>query len=168
MKRSILSLVMIIAFAFFAAQPSFSQQMPMNGGKANMMRGGRAPMMRAMHNENIMKMLKLTDQQKEKIAQLKIDFSKKMVDLRADLQKSKLDLKDLRVKGDISRNGVISAVKKINESRDAIAVAVANHMMDVYEVLTPDQQKIWLEHAPQMLGHRKAMRGGMRQWRMRK
>ena len=151
MKKITLAIVLVLSLCLTAigySQPARQDNKP-----------GR-PMMKmaGMQKMEIFKKLNLTDQQKGKIGDLKIAFQKKMIDLKADLQKSKLDLKELRQKSELNRNDVIAAVEKINKSRDAISIAVANHMMDVYEVLTPEQQKIWKENAPNF----KMMRRGHR------
>ena len=157
MKKSIFAVLSVFIFAAFLSAGAFAQDAggsgPMTGPKDGhgFMRGqGHGFMGREGHGfmrQEMMKKLKLTDEQKTKFAGMRIEFQKKMVDLKADLQKSKLDLKELRVKGDVSRNDIIGAVKKVNSARDAIALAMANHMYDMYEVLTPDQQKIWKENA---------------------
>ncbi|MGA7722820.1 MAG: Spy/CpxP family protein refolding chaperone [Ignavibacteriaceae bacterium] len=107
------------------------------------------------HKDNIIEKLKLTDQQKAKIKDLRTAFQKNMVDLRADLKKNKIDLMALISKDKLNRDEVTAAVGKVNSSRDAISLAVANHLFDVYEVFTPEQQKIWKENVR-----------GNRGWRM--
>ncbi len=162
MKRSFFAVLSIFIFAAFISAGSFAQGMgdqhPMMGPK-----DGNCPMGMKSHKfmgrdghgfmrQEMMKKLNLTDQQKTKFADIRIQFQKKMIDLKADLQKSKLDLKELRVKGDVSRNDILNAVKKVNAGRDAIALATANHMYDMYEVLTPEQQKIWKKNAGKFRG----------------
>ncbi|MCL5031247.1 MAG: Spy/CpxP family protein refolding chaperone [Bacteroidetes bacterium] len=148
MKKSVL--VVLVVLTFFATCLVNAQPMPM--------KNKRPPQGMMMHRMDLMKKLNLTEQQKDKIADLRISFQKKMVDLRADLKKNKLDLQGLKVKGDLNRDGVIAAVEKINKSRDAISLAVANHLLDVYQVLTPEQQKTWKEEAPLFKGMRQSMR----------
>ena len=159
MKKSIIALFVILSFIFSVSgitkaqnnnAPNLKNPKPFNNG-GMMMKGSGWNHQTYFHNGmknriDFLKKLNLTDEQKEKIAALKIDFQKKMVDLRADLQKNKLDLKELRLKGNLNRDAVISAVEKINKSKDAISVATANHMLDVYQVLTPEQQKTVREH----------------------
>jgi len=156
MKKSIISIFMIFGLTIFISGIGYSQQMNRQNNVRPMRQ--RTEMTGKM---NLMKKLNLTDQQKQKFAEMKITFEKKMVDLKADLQKNKLDMKALRVSGDINRSNIIAAVKKINQSKDAISLAFANHMMDMYEVLTPEQQKIWKDNAPQFWNMRKH-RGMMR------
>lgn len=95
--------------------------------------------------------LNLTDDQKAKIEDLMVDHQKSMIDLRADLQKKRLDLKELVRKGNFSRSDFLNTQKQVTEARDKIAEARANHMMDVYGLLTDQQKKIFSE-MPMMLG----------------
>jgi Spy/CpxP family protein refolding chaperone len=139
MKTLLMSLVVILTLAFFEMSPINAQT------KESKDKTPKKGMMR--HHEEFFKKLKLTDAQKEKIAQLKIDFRKKMVDLQADLKKSKLALGELRLKDDLKRDDVLSAVDNISKCKAAIATAFTNHLMDVYELLTPEQQKIARQEA---------------------
>ena len=104
-----------------------------------------------MMGQKIFAKLNLTDAQKDQIAKLRTDFQTKMVDLKANLQKDKIALKALRNKDDVTRNEVISSVEAVNKSRDAIALALANHIMDIRDILTPEQRKIAKEHLSGML-----------------
>ena len=104
-----------------------------------------------MMGQKIFAKLSLTDAQKDQIAKLRTDFQTKMVDLKANLQKNKIALKALRNKDDVTRNEVISSVEAVNKSRDAIALALANHIMDIRDILTPEQRKIAKEHLSGML-----------------
>jgi Spy/CpxP family protein refolding chaperone len=97
--------------------------------------------------------LNLTADQKDKIQQLQIEHQKAMVDLRADIKKNRLDMKELMLKGDVSRADVLNIVKEINADRDKIATARANHMMDIYELLNEQQRKIF-SRMPMMRGPR--------------
>ena len=99
-----------------------------------------------MMGQKIFAKLNLTDAQKDQIAKLRTDFQTKMVDLKANLQKDKITLKALRNKDDITRDEVINAVEAVNKSRDDIALALANHLMDIRDILTPEQRKIAKEH----------------------
>ncbi len=106
----------------------------------------KRPGMQKMHQMKTMfNKLNFTDSQKEQFQKMKITFEKKMIDLKANLKKSALDLKALQLNNNINRDDVISAVKKINGNKNAIALAKANHRMDMYEILTPEQRKIWKE-----------------------
>lgn len=104
--------------------------------------------------------LNLTDQQKDKIEQLRLKNQEEMIDLRADMQKKRLAVKELQMKGNYSRSDYLNLVKDLNASRDKIATARANHRMDIYEMLT-DQQKEIFNRMP-MMGGRHGDGCGMR------
>jgi Spy/CpxP family protein refolding chaperone len=106
-------------------------------------------------HENMFEKLNLTDQQKDKISDLKSKNEKEMIDLNAELKKKMVDMKDLRKNPNLTRAELVSAVKELNGIKDQVAVARANHKMDLYEVLTPEQKKIWQENKPMMRDHMK-------------
>lgn len=101
------------------------------------------PMKRQNIRQNIYSKLNLTDEQQDKIEQLRINHQKKMVDLRADLEKSQLELKDLMIKGNYSRTDYLKTVQNIQKKREVMSTERANHQMDIYEILTPEQKEIW-------------------------
>jgi len=150
MRTSVIALITIFLFAtMFVSESNAQGRM----GKRQGMRTG----------QNCTKMftaLNLTDTQKDKITSLRESHQKAMIDLRAQVQKDMLDLKELKTNENPSRNDVLSAVEKLNKSKDAMALARANHQMDVREVLTLEQRKTFKEFQGQMMGkHRKGMRG---------
>ncbi len=87
--------------------------------------------------------LNLTDDQKDKIDQLRLKNQEEMIDLRADMQKKRLAVKELQQKGSYSRSDYVDLVKNLNNSRDKINLARANHIMDIYELLTDQQKEIF-------------------------
>jgi Spy/CpxP family protein refolding chaperone len=95
--------------------------------------------------------LHLTDQQISKIKELRSEHMKKMIDLKADLKKTMIDLNELRNKDNFTRQDVISGVEKMNKIKNDITLAKANHRMDVWELLTPDQKKI-AKNNPMLFG----------------
>ncbi len=107
--------------------------------------------------QNMIEKLNLTAEQKDKITDLRSKNQKEMIDLRAELKKKMVDMRDLRKDPKLTRDGLISEVKDINGIKDQIAIARANHMMDLYEVLTPEQKKIWQENKPMMRDHMRMM-----------
>jgi Spy/CpxP family protein refolding chaperone len=86
--------------------------------------------------------LNLTETQKSKIQEIRFKQQSQMIDLRANLEKEKLALKELIAKGDISRDAVVAEVNKLNAAKDKIAVARTNGLLNVYDVLTPEQRKM--------------------------
>ena len=72
-----------------------------------------------------------------------------MIDLKADIERKKLDMKELLSKGNYIREDYLLKVKAISDSKEKIALAKANHRMDVYDLLTEEQRKTFDE----MKGH---------------
>lgn len=140
MKSRIIPVMFVFMFAAIFAVNIYAQAP--KGGKDK-----KAPMMR----ERIFEKLNLTDAQKDQISKLKTDFQKKMIDMKSNLQKDMVDLKALRSKDDVTRNEVIASVEKVNKAKNEIALALANHLMDVREILTPEQRKIAKDFLPGMM-----------------
>jgi Spy/CpxP family protein refolding chaperone len=142
MKTLFVSMLSVILLTFCLVGVNSAQQK----GPEKLNEGGRGMRGMMQHRNEMIKKLNLTDEQKDKIKDLRTTFQKNMVDLRSDLEKSRIDLKVMRSKDNLNRDDVIAAVDKMNKSRDAISLAVANHLFDIYKVLTPEQQKILKEN----------------------
>lgn len=112
------------------------------------------PPRKVEYHKKMFEKLNLTDAQKSKMAEMSTENQKQMIDLNAQLKKDELSLKELRLKNDINRSEVLAAVDKINQSKNKIAIAKANNKMDMYEMLTPEQRKIWKQDKRKM-GNRK-------------
>ena len=109
------------------------------------------------HMKFIREKLHLTDQQVSKIESLRSEHMKKMVDLKADLKKNMIDLKSIREKDNFTRADVISGVEKGNNIRNDMALAKANHLMDIWETLTPEQKKLVKENPQWLMGGKHPM-----------
>jgi len=131
-RRKILFLSSIFILCALLTIPAFSQSQDSSNA--------RRPFWNMRQRQ--MPKLNLTEAQKTKIQDLGFKYKSSMIDMHADLAKAMLDLKEVRSKDDISRDQVITAINKINKVRDQIALAKANHLMDIYSVLTPAQRKI--------------------------
>jgi len=87
--------------------------------------------------------LNLSPDQEKKIEDLRTAHQKKMIDLRADMQKLQLDKKELLSKGNYDRKAFLALQDKIMKQRNTIESTMANHQMDVYELLDANQKLIW-------------------------
>lgn len=147
---SSIKVVLLIVVLSIAASFTFAQQ------KGSGRDGGR-------HLKMIAEKLHLTDQQKDKIKSLQADQMKKMIDLRADLKKTMVDLKAIKDKPGFTRKDVLDQVEKMNKVRNEMALSRANHLMDIWEMLTPEQQKIAKENPQWFMNgkHRGMMHKGM-------
>ena len=109
------------------------------------------------HKKFLREKLHLTDQQVSKIESLRSEHMKKMVDLKADLKKNMIDLKSIREKDNFTRADIISGVEKANKIKNDMALAKANHLMDLWETLTPEQKKLVKENPQWLMGGKHPM-----------
>ncbi len=104
---------------------------------------------RGMHQGSLHKMmmekLNLTDSQQEAIQELRFNHQNEMIDLKADLEKKKLAMQELKSRGNYTRDEFLNKIKSISNAKEKNALAMANHKMDVYELLTDEQRKIFNE-----------------------
>ena len=87
--------------------------------------------------------LNLTEEQQTKVDELKFTHQKEIIDLKADLEKKELDLTQLKSKGNYTRDEYLNKVDEIISARNKIALCIANHQMDVYQLLDDNQKKEW-------------------------
>ena len=97
------------------------------------------------HHKMMMEKLNLTDTQKEAVEELHFSHKREMIDLKATLEKKKLDKQELLSKGNYTRDDYLGNVKAISDAKDIMAIAKANHRMDVYDLLTEEQRKTFDE-----------------------
>ncbi len=104
---------------------------------------------RGMHQGDHYKMMKeklnLTDTQSEAVEELHFSHKREMIDLKAALEKKQLDKQELLSKGNYTRDDYLGKVKAISDAKDKMALAKANHRMDVYDLLTEEQRKTFDE-----------------------
>lgn len=136
MKLKIASIILTLAMIGLFTTQALAQKKEFRKGK---------------HFSMMMEKLNLTSEQKDKMAAARLEHQKQMVDLKADLKKKEISLKELRL-NEIDREEVLNAVKEINNAKNEIAFARANNMMDFYEILTPEQKKIWRENEGHFIG----------------
>jgi Spy/CpxP family protein refolding chaperone len=87
--------------------------------------------------------LNLTEEQQEKADILKLAHQKEMVDLKANLEKKEIEMAELKNKGNYTREEFLSKTNEIISARNQIALSLANHQMDVYQILDETQKKEW-------------------------
>ena len=102
--------------------------------------------------------LNLTEDQQAAVEKLHFNHQNEMIDLRANLEKKKLELKELKMNGNYSRSDFINKVKAINDVKSQIAIAKANHHMDIYELLTDEQKKMFNDEMDDFRGPRDNMK----------
>lgn len=92
-----------------------------------------------------MERLNLSEEQRNEFKTLHFKHQNQMIEAESDFQKNELALQELKSNPNYSREEVLAAVAKINESRSNIELLKENHRMDIYEKLSPEQKKIWNE-----------------------
>lgn len=93
--------------------------------------------------------LNLTEAQIAKVEELRTNHQKKMIDLKANLEKKEVELKALRRSDKLNRSDLLKLTKEISEIKNAMAAEMANHQMDIYELLDNNQKKIWRDLKPE-------------------
>jgi Spy/CpxP family protein refolding chaperone len=135
-KAYIVGILAILFIAFISAQFSYGQM-------------DRRGLQRGNHFKMMKEKLNLTDTQSEAIEELHFSHKREMIDLKADIERKKLDMKELLSKGNYTREDYLLKIKAISDSKEKMALAKANHRMDVYDLLTEEQRKTFDE----MKGH---------------
>jgi len=151
-KTNLFGIAIILLFALFSTQFAYGQMQMRDMNMGN-------------HHKMMMEKLNLTAEQQDAIEKLMIAHQKQMVDLKANLEKKKLDLKELQLNTGYTRDEFLSKVSAINEAKNKIALAMANHKMDVYELLTDDQKETFNEMGDSM---GKMMKNRMRMMKQEK
>lgn len=127
MKRKKIVFIVILS-AFLVSQSLYAQEM----------REGKDRDQFKIHQK-----LNLTEEQQEKTDILKLAHQKEMVDLKANLDKRKIEMAELKNKGNYTREEFLSKTNEIISARNQIALSMANHQMDVYQILDETQKKEW-------------------------
>ena len=154
-KLNLAGIAAILFIALISTQFSYGQ----------MERRGMQRMQRGDHFKMMKEKLNLTDTQSEAVEELHFSHKREMIDLKADIEKKKLDMKELVSKGNYTRDEYLSKVKTINDAKEKMALAKANHRMDVYDLLT-DEQRIIFNDMKCCMGNNRGM-GRMRFRNMR-
>lgn len=136
----LMALFMLVSYSFLDAQKG-----PERG---DMMKRGRDGMRMAERNmfpaHILLKMkdkIQLTDQQVQKIEKLKADFEEYRIRAGADIDVLELKLGDYLKKENIKRAEVEKMVRKVSDLKTEMQIAQINHLLDLKELLTPEQIK---------------------------
>ena len=100
--------------------------------------------------EAVMNQLKLTESQDLQMKKLQIALMKKQAQLRSRVVTLRLESKELFLSDKIDRKALESNVKAISELQGQMKLNFVDHWFAVNAILTPEQQKIWKQHATEM------------------
>lgn len=126
MNRTTLLLATLIAFTSL----SYGQQMKRSG------RGEQAP-------QKMIQELKLTDEQADKMKDLRMDHESDMIDLQASLKKQKLEMRKLMSADQPNKKKIYAQIEKINDVDVKIQKEKVDHRLAVRSILTEEQLKIY-------------------------
>jgi Spy/CpxP family protein refolding chaperone len=87
--------------------------------------------------------LNLTEEQQVKVDALRFGHQKDMIDLKANLEKKEVEMAELKNNGSYTREDFLNKVNEIISAKNKIALSMANHQMDVYQILDENQKKEW-------------------------
>ena len=87
--------------------------------------------------------LNLTEEQQVKVDALRFGHQKDLIDLRANLEKKEVEMAELKNKGNYTREEFLNKINEIISAKNKIALSMANHQMDVYQLLDENQKKEW-------------------------
>jgi Spy/CpxP family protein refolding chaperone len=143
MKRFTLTLLLLTAFLSVTLVSTLSAQP--HRGLAAMSRG---------HHEMMAKGLNLSDEQKSKMADLRLAFQKEILPLRTELQGKITEIRLLKTEDQPNINKIDQAIEQAEKIRTKIQKARVRHQLEVRKILTPEQQKLWDSRTLQGRGQR--------------
>lgn len=97
--------------------------------------------------QGLVEKLNLTDAQAEQFKKLRLDHQRKMLQNRNKLSEARLDLKALYLADKPDRGAIEKALKAISDLQHQQKLAMVEHWFAVNALLSPEQQKLWKEHA---------------------
>lgn len=109
----------------------------------------------SMEKATCEKGMKLTDEQKGKVEELKTNFKLKTIDLKAEQQKLAIMLKKEIMKPEPAMQDIEGLIKKMSAVREKLQLARIEHMLAMRKALGPDWKKIMhpdMGCCPDMMG----------------
>jgi Spy/CpxP family protein refolding chaperone len=85
--------------------------------------------------------LELTDDQVDRIENLRYDMEMRGIDIKADLEKRRLELKKLMGEEEKDRKKILAQVTAVNEVEGDLSIVRVEGMLDINDVLTKEQRE---------------------------
>jgi Spy/CpxP family protein refolding chaperone len=106
--------------------------------------------------------LKLTEDQQQKVEQMRFDLMKQMATHRSKIATARVELQELVAKDPVDKAAIEKKMKEISDLRTQGQTLRLNHWFAVHKLLTPDQQKVWKKGLKARIGMEgMGMRGAM-------
>jgi Spy/CpxP family protein refolding chaperone len=103
------------------------------------------PPMPHMGMDHFLAKLKLTDEQKKQMKDLKFETEKKAIDLRSTLALSKLELGRLLTADAPDKDAIEKKINEVAANETALHMNKLEGWFEANKLLTPEQQKVWRE-----------------------
>jgi len=139
MKKTLFVFLVAGCCALASAQEQPQPAPPANAAVPH----ARMDRMRRMNRPEMLAELKLTDQEKAQLRDIRYETSKKEIELRSKLALSKLELGRLVAADDPDKEAISKRLSEISEQKTALELNKLNGWFEANKVLTPEQQKIW-------------------------
>jgi Spy/CpxP family protein refolding chaperone len=146
MKRTALTAIAVVALAALmwaqpgpgaaAGGPMGRAGMPMMDKTDQTATTGRGGPMDMMAN-----MPDMTPEQMEKCDAMRVAQMKTVLPIRTDIQVAEIELDALWRADNIDAKKIIAKVNEIGGLRQKLELAMVNHRIDMYNLMTPDQRK---------------------------
>ena len=108
--------------------------------KDNEMKPDKKPMMQERPMDEFIN--SLTDEQRDKIQDIKNDYAKKNIDIRAEVEKMELDFHDMMIADNPSEKGLLNLVEKIGDLKTEIKKNQIKMTFDIRDLLTEEQREM--------------------------
>ena len=132
MRKTWLIAVLAVTFITAISAPTIAQGREPEE-RVKLRAGGRAL--------DVIKELELTDEQKQKLEELRFDLAKDMAKLRADLKVARLELEHLINQDSPKASDAKVKVAQVNQARSKILQRSVDHRLKLKKILTPEQQE---------------------------
>ncbi len=91
-------------------------------------------------------MLRLTDEQRDKVQAIRMRFEEKMEDVRFELRKQRFELAYLLRQGEEDRNKIDAKIDEILVLEKKRHKMILDEYFEMKKILTPQQNRIFLRH----------------------
>ena len=103
--------------------------------------------------------LHLTDQQDAQIRKLHLELERRQAQAHSKIQLARLDMKEIYMSDKLDRATIEKAIKQVSDLQHEVKMNFVDFWFSVNSLLTPDQQKMWKQHVPEMIGEMRERMG---------
>ena len=97
-----------------------------------------------------LKELNLTEQQKEKMKEIKFSFEEANIETEAKIKKNKLEIKKLLSNNSFNENELMTLIEKGGDLKLVLKKSKVRMWLDIRNILDDNQKIIWVKHFNQL------------------